>query len=187
MANVIIINTTPRKGGNCEVLAKRIMVGLADNSIEYVDFKDANINYCQGCDWCKSKDTAQCVQKDDMGALVPKLDSCDVLVLLAPIYYGELCAQAKTFVDRTYPFFNPAKPNMSAATKGGKKFALITTCGGGDGDYQAYDEGVAKTFAVCGFTEQKVLALGNGSTPGALGSDAGAKAKVDELVNWLKS
>ncbi|MDR1016249.1 MAG: flavodoxin family protein [Coriobacteriales bacterium] len=187
MAKIIIINTTPRKGGNCEVLAKRILVGLADSDPTYIDFKEADIRYCQGCDWCKHQDSAQCIQKDDMGALVPELDSCDALVLLSPIYYGELTAQAKTFVDRSYPFFNPAKPNMSMASKGGKKFALVTTCGGSDEEYQAYDEKLAQTFAVCGFSEQKVLALGGGSVPGSLADDAAVQAKIADLVDWIKA
>jgi multimeric flavodoxin WrbA len=168
-------------------LAKRIAVGLADASINFVDFKDANNNYCQGCDWCKKQDTPHCVQKDDMGALVEQMDSCDALILLAPIYYGELCAQAKTFVDRSYPFYNPAKPNMSIATKGDKKFALITTCGGPGSAYQDYDENLAKTFAVCGFTQQKALSLGNGSTPGGIAQDADAIAQLNELITWLKN
>jgi multimeric flavodoxin WrbA len=187
MKKAIIINTTPRKGGNCSVLADKIASGLSGYDVKRVDFQSAKINYCVACEWCKKQDTPKCVQKDDMAALVPELDACDAVVLLAPIYYNELSAQAKTVVDRLYPFFNPAREGMTTATKTGKKAAVVVTSGQPTGVYLEYADNIAGEFAICGFTDKKALALGNGAVPGQILDDKDAAAKVDELVAWLNA
>jgi len=188
MKKVIIVNTSPRTTGNCPAIPARLEEKITDADVEIVDFAKSNINYCQGCDACMAKDAVWCVQEDDMSALLPDLDSCDALVLLSPIYWGDVCAQAKTFVDRLYAFFNPAKPNMTVATKAGKKGAVIVTCGMGDiVAYRKEAANIAGSLSVSGFTEFKALGFNEINEPGSVTEHADYLQQIDDLAAWLSA
>ncbi|PXV91140.1 NADPH-dependent FMN reductase [Lachnotalea glycerini] len=45
-----------------------------------------------------------CIQKDDMNELLVDLDQADMLVLASPIYWFDVSAQMKCFIDRMYAF-----------------------------------------------------------------------------------
>lgn len=188
MEKIIIMNTSPRAKGNCAALAERLQNELqgAGAQVETIAFKDANINYCQGCNACMKHDTVWCMQKDDMAELLPRLDECDGLIVLSPIYFGEPTAQAKTVIDRMYAFFNPAKDNMTVATKFGKKVVAITTCGGSPIELaEEKAKTIASVFGIAGFTESKFLGFNGLNVPGSIAENAEALAKVDEIAQWM--
>lgn len=86
-----------------------------------------------------------------MAELVSELDACDAIVLVSPIYFGQLNGPAKTFIDRIYYFFNPAKEGASIASKSGKKASVIYSCGNGSVDDDAkVAEAAAGNFGVIG-------------------------------------
>lgn len=187
MKKIIIVNASPRPKGNCGTIANRLVDQLDDAEVELVLFRNKDINYCKACDACKRMDALGCAQKDDMTALLPDIDNCDALVLLSPIYWNDLSAQAKTFVDRFYAFVNPAQKNMSAASKFGKKIAIITTNGTGDPAFYAEKSQALADggMGAAGFTESKVLAFGGISEPGSAAENADYMQKVDDLAKWL--
>ena len=51
------------------------------------------------------KNDGVCVQKDDMSEILDAYKKADVLVLATPVYFHGVCAQMKTFIDRTYPIW----------------------------------------------------------------------------------
>jgi len=108
MKNVVIISTTPRKGGNSEILADEFKKGAlaTGNSVEKICLYDKKIDFCKGCLTCQT--TKNCVIKDDANAIVGKMLHADVLVFATPIYFYEMCGQMKTLLDRSNPLF-PAK------------------------------------------------------------------------------
>ena len=57
---------------------------------------------CKACDVCM-KNNGTCVQQDDMAEVLESFKKADVLVLATPVYFYGICAQMKTFIDRTYP------------------------------------------------------------------------------------
>jgi multimeric flavodoxin WrbA len=61
---------------------------------------------CQGCLLCKTKSEV-CVLEDGLTPILEAVRGCDVLVLATPVYFGEVTAQLKAFIDRTYSFFTP--------------------------------------------------------------------------------
>lgn len=181
-----IINTSPRPQANCKAIAKRIADQLPNAQI--VDFKESTINYCQGCNACMAKDEAWCIQGDDWATLIPQLETCDGVVLLTPIYFGDITAQAKTVIDRLYAWFNPAKENATVAKKFGKKVAVITTNGGGPKELaEQKAQAAAGAFKVAGFTESKVLSLVGLNVPESILENDGFLAQVDEVAAWLKA
>ena len=187
MKKIILVNASPRKNGNCSMALSIIEKNVKDAEVEVFDLYKNTVKPCLGCNACKSKDTAQCVQKDDMSLLLPRLDGCDALVVASPIYFGMVSGPAKTFLDRIYPFFNPAKPNMTSATKFGKKVAVILTAGSSPVDFCERQGKAYACFDVAGFTEKKIMAF-NSAVSGmdknifSIDDDA---AKIKELAKWL--
>ncbi|MGN0596266.1 MAG: flavodoxin family protein [Ruminiclostridium sp.] len=106
MKNVLIISTSPRKGGNSESLALEFAKGAqeAGNKVEAVFFREKNIGFCKGCLACTK--TNRCVIKDDAAELVEKMLAADVIAFATPIYYYEMSGQMKTLLDRGNPMYS---------------------------------------------------------------------------------
>lgn len=100
---ILIISSSPRKGGNSDLLCDEFMKGArgAGHAVEKVRLAEKSIGYCRGCGVCH--DTHACLQKDDMEELLDKLLEADAIVLATPVYFYTLCGQMKTFIDRTVP------------------------------------------------------------------------------------
>jgi len=103
MKKVLIISSSPRKGGNSDLLCDQFLKGAqeAGHQAEKIFLRDKKINYCMGCGVCN--DTHACVQKDDMKDLLAKMVEADVIVLATPVYFYSMAGQLKTFIDRTVP------------------------------------------------------------------------------------
>lgn len=106
MKNVLIISGSPRKKGNSQLLCEAFKRGAEENgnSVELIRLAERKIGYCKACDFCM-KNNGACVQKDDMSEILEAYKRADVLVLATPVYFYGICAQMKTFIDRTYPIW----------------------------------------------------------------------------------
>lgn len=98
---VLIISSSPRKGGNSDTLCDRFAEGavFVGNKVEKVFLKDKKIGYCTGCGLCNNGERV-CSQKDDMAELINKMIEADVIVMATPVYFYTMCGQMKTFIDR---------------------------------------------------------------------------------------
>lgn len=105
MKNILVISTSPRKGGNSETLADEFIRGAkeAGNRVEKVCLHDKAIGFCKGCLACNK--THRCVIHDDADTIAQKMLAADVLVFATPIYYYEMCGQMKTMLDRANPLY----------------------------------------------------------------------------------
>src|SRR5574344_1123059 len=103
--NVLIISSSPRKGGNSDTLCDEFMRGAkeAGNEVIKVFLKDKNISYCSGCGVCNS--TQKCSINDDMAVLLEEMKKSDVIVMATPTYFYTMCGQMKTFIDRCCPAY----------------------------------------------------------------------------------
>lgn len=99
---VLIISSSPRKGGNSDVLCDEFLKGAQDagHSCEKVFLRDKKINYCTGCGFCVSNNYTACAQKDDMAEILDKMLEADTIVFATPIYFYAIAGQMKTFIDR---------------------------------------------------------------------------------------
>lgn len=106
MKNVLIISSSPRKNGNSQMLCEAFKKGVEEsgNFAKLIRLAEKNIGYCKACDFCMKNDGV-CVQKDDMSEILDAYKKADVLVLATPVYFHGVCAQMKTFIDRTYPIW----------------------------------------------------------------------------------
>lgn len=175
MKKIIIVDTTYHANGASAAIAARLAEALADQQVERFSLTEKTVNPCLGCNACKAKDFPSCVQKDDMAALLERIDQCDAFVLTSPIYFGAIAGQAKTFMDRLYAFYNPGKPGMSVATKGGKKLAVVCTCAAPTELYLPHAQATAGSMGIIGAAENKALVLNPGTEAEA----------VADLAKWL--
>ena len=86
---ILILSTSPRKGGNSDTLANEFLKGAKDvgHRVEKVCLSDKTIRFCKGCLACNQ--THRCVIHDDADK----------------IYYYEMCGQMKTMLDRANPLY----------------------------------------------------------------------------------
>ena len=103
--NVLIISSSPRKGGNSETLATSFAKGAQDagNHVETVWLREKQIGFCKGCLACLK--AGHCVIKDDAAEIAAKMHDADVLVFATPVYYYSVSGQFKTMLDRANPMF----------------------------------------------------------------------------------
>ena len=103
---VLVISTSPRKGGNSDVLADAFIRGAqeAGSSVEKVTLYDKTIGFCKGCLTCVK--AQRCVIHDDAVDIVEKMRNADVIVFATPIYYYGMCGQMKTMLDRSNPLYS---------------------------------------------------------------------------------
>ncbi|MDD5504100.1 MAG: flavodoxin family protein [Candidatus Omnitrophica bacterium] len=97
---VLGISASPRVNGNSHTLLDRALcsAGQAGAKSEMISLSRLEINPCRGDDSCLAD--GRCRIKDDMPALIKKIDSCDRLIIASPVYFGSITAQLKTMIDR---------------------------------------------------------------------------------------
>jgi multimeric flavodoxin WrbA len=104
---VLGIGGSPRKGGNSDILLKRLLKGAAGESIvtEEIQLRDYQFQPCIGCEQCR-KDKRCTGLQDGMQLIYPKIREASGLVLISPIYNYNMTALMKSFIDRLYCFYN---------------------------------------------------------------------------------
>ena len=98
---VLIISSSPRKGGNSDLLCDEFMkVAIeAGNEVEKIFLKDKTVHPCTGCSVC-SMYGKPCPQKDDTAEIVEKMIAADVIVMATPVYFYTMSGQMKIMIDR---------------------------------------------------------------------------------------
>lgn len=101
--NILVWTASPRKGSNTDQLADAFAEGAreAGHQVTVRRTYDYQVAPCLACGYCRKHDGV-CVQKDDMNALLNDIAAADALVIASPIYWFDVTAQAKCFIDRIY-------------------------------------------------------------------------------------
>ena len=97
---VLGIAGSPRRGGNTDLLLSEVMRGAASRGAEVktIILNDLAIAPCQHCDACL--EIGRCQVEDDMQMVYRELEQADRLVLVSPIHFMGVTAQAKAMIDR---------------------------------------------------------------------------------------
>ena len=103
---VLIISSSPRKGGNSETLAAAFAKGAreAGHQVETVYLREKQVGFCKGCLACLK--LGHCVIQDDAVEIVARMHDANVLVFATPVYYYCVSGQLKTMLDRANPLFD---------------------------------------------------------------------------------
>jgi multimeric flavodoxin WrbA len=99
----LAINGSPRKGGNTEILLRKVLepIAAAGHATEYVQVGGTRIRGCTACGACGRIKNRQCVIDDDIFNLAfAKMIDADAIVIGSPSYFGDLTAETKALIDR---------------------------------------------------------------------------------------
>ena len=129
MANVLILNGSPRKNGATASLIKALIDGAKESGSEIKEdyITSMSIKPCIGCDSCMRTHKG-CVQKDDdMAVIYEDMLWADIVVFASPVFWGTISGQLKVVFDRLFALGN--KVGWSSFRK---KCVLLMTARGDD-------------------------------------------------------
>ena len=154
---VLAFNSSPNMGnGATALILAPFLEGMegAGAEVELIYVHKLNVNPCLGCFACWLKTPGQCVQKDDMETIYPKLAAADTLVLATPVYVDGMTGTMKTMIDRFIPLLHPfieirddhcRHPGRYQDAQG--KVVLVSVCGFHEMDN--FDPLVVHVRAIC--------------------------------------
>ena len=99
---ILAIVGSPRPKGNTSYLVDQALQEAAKHGFETekIILSKYKVNPCQGHDNCSS--FSACKQNDDVPWILDKFCSAEGIILGSPVYYYNMTAQMKAFVDRNY-------------------------------------------------------------------------------------
>lgn len=101
--NILVVTGSPRRGSNTEVLADAFAEAAVEcgHRVMVRKLSGLKVGPCLACEYCFSHDGV-CVQNDDMNEILKDVAGAELLVIASPIYWFDVSAQTKCFIDRLY-------------------------------------------------------------------------------------
>jgi multimeric flavodoxin WrbA len=111
---ILAIVGSPRLDGNTNYLVDQALAEAEKlgAETEKIVISQHKVNPCLGHDNCASRES--CTQKDDAGWIIDKFYEADGVILASPVYYLNVTAQMKAFLDRNYFLY---KKNLRARAR----------------------------------------------------------------------
>lgn len=136
--NVLVIHSSPNIDGLTAACAAAAAEGVreAGGTADEVRLNDLNIGMCEACGhgWgtCQTRHTCQVL--DDFQALHARIGAAGALILVTPVYWGEMSESAKALTDRLRrceatrgeESCLAGKPVIAVAAAGGSGNGMIT-------------------------------------------------------------
>lgn len=115
--SILILSSSPRRGGNSEQLCLQFKKGAEEtgNTVEMLNINDYDIRYFDQREYDRQ---ASAALTDDAAVIIAKMKEADVIVLSSPVYFNNMTGQMKTLIDRVYGYEKDL---------GGKEFFYIST------------------------------------------------------------
>lgn len=101
--SILIISSSPRRGGNSEILCEQFKKGAeeASHTVEMINLNDYDIKFFAKQEY-QQRDNAD--DADDAIRIIQKMAAADVIVLSSPVYFYSMTGQMKTLIDRVYHY-----------------------------------------------------------------------------------
>ena len=114
---IVAVNGSPRKGWNTDMLIDEAIKGAESKGAEVQKFdlyKLDKFTGCISCFGCKRKaHEGECVVKDGLKPVLDAIKEADALIMGAPNYFSDLCAEFKLFYERlVFPYLTYNKENV---------------------------------------------------------------------------
>jgi multimeric flavodoxin WrbA len=145
---VLAIVGSPHDDGNTSYLVDEALKELTAQGIdtEKIVLGQCVVNPCLGHDKCGT--FTVCKIKDDAPAIIEKYNKADGIILASPVYFFDVTAQMKAFIDRN--FFTFTHEGKKKA-----KYAGLIAIGGGGGA----DETIATLKRFVGLPEENCFTV----------------------------
>ncbi|MDL2253548.1 flavodoxin family protein [Ruminococcaceae bacterium OttesenSCG-928-I18] len=101
---ILILNGSPRRGGNTETLVDAFIEGTleAGHTATKCNLGQMDVGPCIGCLKGGKDSQNPCTQKDDMAKIYPHFKQADIVVFASPLYCWGFTAQLKAAIDRLF-------------------------------------------------------------------------------------
>jgi multimeric flavodoxin WrbA len=99
----IAINGSPRRGGNTEIMLKKVLEPLeaVGWSTKYFRIGGKPVRGCIACFKCFENLNRRCsVEKDDMNDYLEQIYAADAVILGSPTYFADVTPELKALIDR---------------------------------------------------------------------------------------
>lgn len=112
---IIAIVGSPRLNGNTSYLVDEALkeASKLGAQTEKLVLSQYDIKPCLGHDDCAS--FSSCRQKDDTGWMLDRFCEADGVILATPVYYYNVSAQMKAFIDRNYFLYKHNRKSQAGA------------------------------------------------------------------------
>ena len=139
MAVVLAIKSSPRAGGNTDMLIDEAAAGAreAGHEVVVLALRDHKFSGCTNCGGCAR--TGRCHVNDAMQEIFPLLERAEHVILASPMFFMDVTWIAKAMIDRCQVFWarqyvlhtgsGRQKPggNLIALLAGGTNFKTLFT------------------------------------------------------------
>ncbi len=98
----LIINGSPRLGGNTSIAVNEVEKTLNKNGIEteVIQIGNKDITGCKACEYCHLH--GECIKKDIVNEIAKKFEVADALVIATPVYYASANGTLISLLDRLF-------------------------------------------------------------------------------------
>jgi multimeric flavodoxin WrbA len=178
---VVAINGSPHEGfGNTSQMLAMLGQHLSQAGLELEEIflSQHQIGFCTGCATCL--ETGACWVRDDYNSVVRSVLEADAVILASPVYFFNVTAQMKTFLDRSLGYGHRPRGDWKPG------LALSVSAGHGEtwvGDYLGQ---VMRAFGAFPVGKLTAIAVGPGEFLGREAVETRAADLARDLVQAVK-
>jgi len=117
--NILYISGSPRKkNSNTDYLLNCARAETGGEFIKLIHYRIEPCNACWGC----RKDSVCKIDDDFRHVLTPLLLETDAIIVGSPVYFNNVSAQLKAFIDRTWSLRGKLRNKIGGAVVVGRKY-----------------------------------------------------------------
>ena len=134
MKEIIVISASPNPAGLTAACAAAALAGVnrAGGQATVVCLNERHIGQCQACQngWGECRTHHECQVLDDFQAIHSQVLQASGVILVTPVYWGEMSEAAKGFSDR----LRRCEASLDAASRLSGKPVIAVAAAGGSGN-----------------------------------------------------
>lgn len=158
--NITVIFGSPHKNGTTYKITEKFLQYIPEEkSISFFDAYKMNAKPCIDCKFCEKNFSCR---YNDLDELYRELPSCNLVILVFPVYNASLPSPMKSILDRMQPFYYSRKQGMGKA----KSAVIITVQGSSSKNYeQCISEQIAPNLKLLNIKNLHFFSVKNTDNP----------------------
>jgi multimeric flavodoxin WrbA/putative sterol carrier protein len=146
--------------------------------LQAINLADHEVEYCTGCGFCMEK--GKCWIDDDHRGIVSKLLAADGIILACPVYFFNVTAQMKAFIDRSLAYGHKPRPTWKPG------LAISVSAGMGESQVVEYLANMLRPFGAFSTGTLTAIATSPGGFLGKEHVEARASDLAGDLVRAIR-
>ena len=139
MQYTLILSSSPNSDGLTAACAEHAAAGIkkAGGVVKHINLNKMKLESCRACDngWGICRNKYECIIKDDFAEIKKEIDSATSVIIITPVYWGEMSESAKCFFDRlrrceASKYFSGTDKDSPKSALDNKNAILIAAAGG---------------------------------------------------------